>query len=242
MGRSLAGYFPGRLPAPRGPEAFYSAPPAVRGCTRQRAAPARTLAGWASASEPRARLENRGKSWVFGPLGRSLGFAERVGTSSTKRKPSGNVPPPYILDIVPGRNLAARETVKAFCGSQSRGRARKPWKILGFRAVGPILGRLLFRTAPRAPRAGGFLFGTPSGATLHSSAGGPCAHASRLGVSVGVLGSDPRCSENLEIRSKSAPAAEMLAAQRSYCFIAYSTFKRSAERFKVLCVAGGAIR
>ena len=101
----------------------------------------------------------------------------------------------------------------------------------------PGRGRLLFRTAPRAPRAGGFLFGTASGARLHSSAGGPCASASRPGVSVGVLGSDPRCSENLENSSKSAPAAEVLATQRSYCFIAYSTFKGSAERFEVLCAA-----
>ena len=31
-------------------------------------------------------------------------------------------------------------------------------------------------------------------------------------------------------------AAETLATQGSYCFIAYSTFKRSAERFEVLRV------
>jgi len=57
--------------------------------------------------------------WRRSPGG-VLGSAERVGTSPTKRDPSGNVPLPYILDIVPGRILAALKTVKAFCDFQWR--------------------------------------------------------------------------------------------------------------------------
>ena len=49
--RYLVGYFLGQLPEPRGPEAFLFPPPVVRGSTRQRAAPALTLAGLASAFE-----------------------------------------------------------------------------------------------------------------------------------------------------------------------------------------------
>ena len=42
------GFSIGVLPAARDPEAFYPAPPVVRRCTWQRAAPTRTLAGAAS--------------------------------------------------------------------------------------------------------------------------------------------------------------------------------------------------
>ena len=54
----LVGYSLGQLPRPRGPEAFYSAPAVVRGRTRQRPAPALTLAGWASAFEVRGCVLN----------------------------------------------------------------------------------------------------------------------------------------------------------------------------------------
>ena len=47
----MVGYFSGLLPEPRGPEAFLFPPPVVRCCTCQRAAPALTLAGLASAFE-----------------------------------------------------------------------------------------------------------------------------------------------------------------------------------------------
>ena len=50
---------------------------------------------------------------------RALGSAERVGASPTKGDPSGNVPLPYILGIVPGRTLAALKAVTAFCDFQS---------------------------------------------------------------------------------------------------------------------------
>ena len=56
----LGGYFSGRLPGPRGADAFYSAPAAVRGCTRQRAAPALTLADLASAFGFRALFSTSG--------------------------------------------------------------------------------------------------------------------------------------------------------------------------------------
>ena len=57
----LVGYYPGQLPEPRGPEAILFPPAAVRGCTRQRAAPAPTLADLASAFEFWAPRGSAGK-------------------------------------------------------------------------------------------------------------------------------------------------------------------------------------
>ena len=59
VGPPLVGYSTGQLPEPRGPEAFLFPPPVVRGSTRQRAAPALTLAGLSSAFEFRAAGPNR---------------------------------------------------------------------------------------------------------------------------------------------------------------------------------------
>ena len=88
-GRSLApnaarapgqlGYYAGLLPEARGPEAFLSAPPGVRRCTGQWSATLLARAGLAAAfGSWGRRFKNRGKSWVFGPLGRSRARATRL--------------------------------------------------------------------------------------------------------------------------------------------------------------------